>query len=375
MAKILIVTGIFPPDIGGPATYVPKIAEGLRQRGHEVRVLTTSEPEDLDSDDEGYAFPVFRMNRRTRLWRRPFYYMRHILRHGRDVDVIYANGVFLETALANLWLRKPLVMKIVGDEAWERATRRGWTRDGFEAFQRRRQSWQAELFKRVRTWSVKQADRIITPSRYLQQVVANWGVPKERIHVVYNAFELPERIDPQPIPLQTPFKVVTVGRLLPLKQIDGILEAVARISEVGLVIIGDGPERFHLEQLAEKMAIAERVYFAGKLNHAHTLGVMANCDIFVLNSTHEGLPHVVLEAMALGLPVVATAVGGTPEVVKNGHNGFLIPPGDNAALRGVLRKLLASEALREQVGRAAREDAKRFHFNYMIEATEALFRK
>lgn len=121
--RILITTGIFPPDIGGPATYVPQIAKGLTERGHQVRVLTTSEPEYLNHNDGRYPFPVFRINRRVPLWYRPLYYMQHILHHGRDVDVIYDNGVFLETALANLWLRKPLVMKVVGDEAWERATR------------------------------------------------------------------------------------------------------------------------------------------------------------------------------------------------------------------------------------------------------------
>ena len=88
---------------------------------------------------------------------------------------------------------------------------------------------------------------------------------------------------------------------------------------IGLVIVGDGSERKRLEGVANTLDVADRVYFAGQASQAETIRLMAACDFFVLNSTHEGLPHVVLEAMSLGLPVVATAVGGTPEVVCDGE--------------------------------------------------------
>ena len=119
--KVLIVTGIFPPDIGGPATYVPLIAKALRERGHQVTVLTTSEPENLRWDDSIYPFQVFRINRRQRIWLRSLKCVVEIFRLGRIADVIYANGIYFEAVIANKFLRKPLVMKIVGDEAWERS--------------------------------------------------------------------------------------------------------------------------------------------------------------------------------------------------------------------------------------------------------------
>ncbi len=351
--RILITTGIFPPDIGGPATYVPLIAKALTGKGHQVAVLTTSEPENLLWDDSRYPFPVVRVNRRQNFLLRLVRYVGNVVRLGRSVDVIYANGMFFETAIANKFLRKPLVMKIVGDEAWERSTRKGWTRDNFEDFQNRRQSWQAELLKRHRSWFVRQADKVIVPSQYLAKWVVKWGVAEDRITVIYNVVEPVDDVKPLGIPLTTPVKAVTVGRLIPLKRVEEVIEALKDLPDLGLVVVGDGPERPRLEQIARDLGVSDRVYFAGKRSKEETLGLMAACDLLVLNSTHEGFPHVVLEAMALGLPVVATAVGGTPEVVRDGETGILIPK-ENGAVKVPLSILVRDSALRRRFGETAR---------------------
>ena len=350
--EILITTGIFPPDIGGPATYVPTIAKALAERGHQVTVLTTSEPENLQWDDSIYPFFVSRINRRQKIWLRSLKCIAEILRLGRAADVIYANGVYFEAAIASKFLRKPLVMKIVGDEAWERSVRRGWTKNNFEDFQQRCQSWQAELLKRHRSWVVRQADRVIVPSQYLANWIVKWGVPTERIAVIYNAAEIPDGVEPLPIPLKTPVKAVTVGRLVPWKQVDGLIEALREIPELGLVVVGNGPERPRLERIAQELGVSGRVYFAGQRSKKETLSLMAACDFFVLNSTHEGLPHVILEAMALGLPVIATSVGGTPEVVQDGETGLLVPL--NGELTGTLKRVVNDYHLRQVLSQRAR---------------------
>jgi glycosyltransferase involved in cell wall biosynthesis len=350
--EILITTGIFPPDIGGPATYVPTIAKALAERGHQVTVLTTSEPENLQWDDSIYPFFVSRINRRQKIWLRSLKCIAEILRLGRAADVIYANGVYFEAAIASKFLRKPLVMKIVGDEAWERSVRRGWTKNNFEDFQQRCQSWQAELLKRHRSWVVRQANKVIVPSQYLANWIVKWGVPTERIAVIYNAAEIPDGVEPLPIPLKTPIKAVTVGRLVPWKQVDGLIEALREIPELGLVVVGDGPERPRLERIAQELGVSGRVYFAGQRSKKETLSLMAACDLFVLNSTYEGLPHTVLEAMALGLPVIATAVGGTPEVVQDGETGLLVPL--NGELTGTLKRVVNDYHLRQVLSQRAR---------------------
>ncbi len=135
-SNILIVTGIFPPDIGGPASYVPKIASELSKRGWKVTVLTLSDF--LNHDDSDYSFRVIRLLRPQKKWRRVPQTIWAIARYAEDADVLFANGLFLESVVAARWKRKPLVMKIVGDWAWERGVNKGWTADSIDDFQKRR---------------------------------------------------------------------------------------------------------------------------------------------------------------------------------------------------------------------------------------------
>ncbi len=368
--RVLIVTGIFPPDIGGPATYVPTIAAALAGRGHEVAVLTLSDG--LAHDDHCYPFRVVRLPRKLVKQWRMLRTIWTIWRLGKEVDILFVNGLALESVLSNLALRKPLVMKVVGDLAWERATNWGLTKDDFETFQQRRYGPRVQLLKALRSWWTRQADRVIVPSRYLARWVEGWGVPKERLVVIYNAVEPMDDVKPLPVPLTTPVKAVTVGRLVPWKRVDKVIEALRKIPELGLVIVGDGPERPQLERLTQELQIQNRVYFARQRPKKETLGLMAACDLFVLNSTYEGLPHVVLEAMALGLPVVATAVGGTPEVVRDGETGILVPSGDEGPAVA-LQRLCSDQQLRRSLAEEARcWVCKSFGPEWTVAQTEAI---
>ncbi len=116
--RILVITGIFPPDIGGPATYVPEMAKGLQERGHDVSVVTTSEPEWLDLDNNEHPFPVYRMNRRIHLGLRSLHFARTIYHHAKKADVVLANGILPEAAVGSFLARKPIIQKIVGDPTW-----------------------------------------------------------------------------------------------------------------------------------------------------------------------------------------------------------------------------------------------------------------
>ncbi len=368
--KVRIVTGIFPPDIGGPATYVPTLAAALAERRHEVVVLTLSD--DLAHDDHRYPFRVVRLPREQAKPWRMLRTIRTIWRLGKGADVLFVNGLALESALANLALRKPLVMKVVGDLAWERVTSRGWTTDDFETFQHRRYGLRIELLKALRCWWTRRADRVIVPSRYLARCVEGWGVPEDRIVVIYNAVEPVDGVEPLPVPLATPVKAVTVGRLVAWKRVDGLLEALKEVPNLGLVVVGDGPERPRLERLARELGVQDRVYFAGQRPKKEALGLMAACDLFVLKSTYEGLPHVVLEAMALGLPVVATAVGGTPEIVEDGVNGRLVPREDERSLRDILADLTGNPVERQRLAESANSTSRRLALERTLEEVEVV---
>jgi glycosyltransferase involved in cell wall biosynthesis len=331
----------------------------------------------LDQDGQSYPFGVLRIRRDTF---KPWRFVRTVLRilqAGRQAQLLYVNGLYLETVVANFFLRKPLVQKIVGDWAWERATNKGWLAERFEEFQVNRHGLKTSMLKILRNFCVRRADTVIAPSGYLARWIGHWGVPAKKITVIYNAVEHADgvrAIDP-PLATGVELRVVTVGRLVPWKQVDHLIEAVAACAGAGLVIVGDGPERGRLEELVCARGLTERVYFAGQKGKKETLSFMAACDLFVLNSTYEGFPHVVLEAMSVGLPVVATAVGGTPEVVCNGENGLLIAAKANGALSETLLKLASSSAERKRLADGAKRTTAQFQHSTMIEQTEALLRK
>lgn len=379
--RILFVTGIFPPDIGGPATYVPLMAKALSKRGHEVQVLTTSEPADLRNDDSGFPFPVVRINRRLPLWRRTVAFTRAIVYHGREADVIYANGMHLEAVLANIFVRKPLVMKIVGDEAWERATRKGWTQDNFEDFQSKRQKLPAELNKRLRSWTVRRANKVIVPSEYLKRYVTGWGVAENRCMVIYNAAQFEEQNEVSSATQNRPAaekvtRLITVGRLVPWKHVDLILAAISDLAHVSLMVVGEGPCREEWEQQAGTFGISGRVSFIGSVQKEEMAPLLRQHDIFVLASSYEGLPHIVLEAMAEGLAVVATAVGGTPEILEDGLNGLLIPANDRHTLQQALQRLTEDFELRRALARGGRSTVEtKFSPRVMVDKTEVLLRE
>jgi glycosyltransferase involved in cell wall biosynthesis len=365
---LLIISGIFPPDIGGPATYVPQIAQGLGERGHSVTILTQSD--NADYPDQQYAFRVARILRhrfKLWIWLRALWM---IIVYGRRAEVLLVNGMALQVTLANLLLRKPLVLKVVGDFAWERATTRGWVMDTFEDFQSKRYGIRVELLKVLRAWWTRRATRIIAPSRYIAKWIQKWGVRAERIAVVFNSTESSDVIQALPLSVATTVKIVTVSRLVPLKRIDELMRSVAKLDSVGLVIVGDGQERTRLEELTRELQLQARVYFAGARSKEETLRIMAACDIFTLNSTHEGMPHVVLEAMGLGIPVVATAVGGVPEIVRDGETGILIEPADGAQLDRALKTLVDSREMRQRFGESAKRWARQFSVANMLTQTE-----
>ncbi|MFQ5857325.1 MAG: glycosyltransferase family 4 protein [Anaerolineae bacterium] len=344
--RILITTDVFPPDAGGPATYVPVISEALVKLGHSVQVLTYSR-QGPEVEDGQYLFHVRRIpldqSRQRRLAEAGA-----ALRRGLSwADLLYANGLLVEAALANIVYRRPVVAKVVGDIAWERARDKGWITDEFEEFQHKRYGWRIELRRAWRNWALRRARAVIVPSAYLKHVVVGWGIEAERVHVVYNAFEPADGDVPAvELPLDTHYRLITVGRLVAWKGIDELIETIAPMPDIGLVVVGDGPEGKNLEALAGQLGVRERVHFAGQVSREEVPAYLRACDLLVLNSRYEGLPHVVLEALAVGLPVVAAAAGGTPEILRGGEHGRLVPPGDTNELGNAIREVLEMPASR-----------------------------
>jgi len=171
--------------------------------------------------------------------------------------------------------------------------------------------------------------------------------------------------------------IVSVARLDPQKNPLGFIDAFARAlatePQWRLLLVGDGSLRQEAEARAESLGLGARVHFLGVRPDIDAL--LPECDLFALASNWEGMPIAVVEAMAAGLPVAATAVGGVPELVGHGATGLLVPPGDTPALADALALLARDPVLRRELGRAARERAQCFGLDRMIGAYAQLFER
>jgi glycosyltransferase involved in cell wall biosynthesis len=203
--------------------------------------------------------------------------------------------------------------------------------------------------------------RYIAVSRDLAgRLHRTFGIPRDKISVVHNGvpvLPLPRQHRSVEDGFSTPPVILTTARLDPQKGLDDLLAAAALVPEARFVLAGDGPQRDHLIARTESLGLSGRVSFLGLRHDVPEL--LAGCDLFVLPSRYEGLPLAVLEAMAAGKPVVATAVAGTDEAVVPGLTGLLVPPEDGPALAGAIRTVLGDPALAARLGRAGRERVER----------------
>jgi glycosyltransferase involved in cell wall biosynthesis len=355
--KVLITTGIFPPDIGGPATYVPIMAEALTARGASVTILTLSD--DPRPDGKAYPFPVIRVPRRRLGIRRMAEVINRIAVLARRHDMLFAPGLPIETALAARCVRKPYVLKVVGDLAWERARVLGRVTDDLETFQTQRYDLSTELHRRAQAWAAGRAARVIVPSVYLRGTVRGWGVPEGRTAVIPN-FTPVITTEPCDVSRDADGRgnlpkrslVITVARLVPWKGIEQVIRAVAALEGIELRIVGEGPDRARLEAVAASVRCPAR--FLGQVTHAEVLAILRAANVLVLNSGYEGHPHVALEAMALGVPVIARAACGTPELVRHRETGLLLPAGTVPEIAEAIRELLGDSGLRDRLVRQGR---------------------
>jgi glycosyltransferase involved in cell wall biosynthesis len=369
--KIVLTTSIFPPDIGGPAHYVPQMAKELSQRGHQVAVVCLSEL--LQHDDRTYPFPVHRIPRRLFSPLRLLVATFKIYQQARQADLIYQNGLPVESALAAQLARVPVVAKVVSDYAWERARTRGWFKDGIVEYQVAKKGFGLQLLDWFRTMPLHHASRIIVPSVWLQQMVANWGIAIDSVQVVYNAIDS-VKVAPKPeIDSLTDKVLITVCRLISWKGVDKIIQLLPDLQGVRLVVIGEGIMRSELEELGEKLGVSDRILFTGHLPQKDVFIYLQKADVFILNSAYEGLPHVVLEAMAAKVPVIATDAGGTGELVEHGKTGLLISVGDDQALQNAIQTLLKDSTLAKQLVKGAEQQLQsKFSYATMVNLTERI---
>jgi glycosyltransferase involved in cell wall biosynthesis len=342
--RIVFLTGIWPPDIGGPATHGPEFARFLVDRGHVVTVITMG-----DGEPEVQPCEVVVVSRASGF---PVRYGRVAAiaaSHARKADVIYATATYAAASFASSATRTPLAAKLVSDPAYERARRYGLFTGTLEEFQAP-SSKRVEALKHARTHALRRARAIVGPSAYLAAIAGTWRLDRNRISVLPNpAPDLDVVADELEAGTFT-----FVGRLTRQKALEVAIEAIGRVPEARLIVVGDGPDRERLEGIVRNSTAASRIDFRGSMPRDEALAVVAGSEAALLTSAWENFPHFAVEALAVGVPVVSTAVGGVPELVRDGVNGLLVPIGDVDAVTGAVTRILRDEGLRTRLAGNAR---------------------
>lgn len=350
----LVVSGIWPPDVGGPASHAPDVARFLHDRGHRVEVLTTA-----TRPPAAEAYPVRWISRRLPKGAIHIRTGLEVARRARQADVVYTTGMFGRSAGGAVLARRPYVIKLTADPAFERARRRGMVDGEVERFQRAQVGPAIRALRAARDAELRGAAHVFTPSAWLRDLAVGWGVDPGRVEVLPNPTPPLPELRPREelraeLGMQGP-TLVFAGRLTAQKSLEVALAAVDAVDGVTLLVAGDGDARARLESLA-----GPRVRFLGAQPRSRVLELFRAGDAHVLSSQWENFPHTVVEALAVGTPVIATTTGGVAEIVSDGDNGLLVPPGDAEALATSIRRLVEDGELRDRLRANAAASVERF---------------
>lgn len=214
---------------------------------------------------------------------------------------------------------------------------------------------QSLLGRCIVSWSLNNVSGVICVSKDLENIAGEFGT-KSTV-VIPSPLDLTGFVEKDNI---KDWDIISIALLKPVKGISYLIKAIARINDLKLIIVGDGPERRDLESLSSYLGLNDRIFFQGMVDHSLIWDYLQRAKVFVLPSISEGCPRVLMEAMVCGLPIVATEVGGNPEVVVNGVNGFLVPPRDEEALAAAIKLVLKDNDLQKRISKENKEKAKKY---------------
>jgi glycosyltransferase involved in cell wall biosynthesis len=349
--KVLLAPHSWWPEIGGVAWACSQIARILVERGHQVLVMVPFPRQPMAAPRaENAPAPVVRVPRLDAIHvpTAPFDMLQHGAKAVRAIveclrasrpDVVHINhGTYWSSAALSGAARDAMIPCVVSLRA-----ARSFRGDGSPL--------SAAIAKRV----IADAVRVTAVSSAIGDEAYREGFCDSRPRTVYNGVTV-AATEPAVASNEGPLTYVSVGRFVPQKGFDDLLRAFRIVRDATiparLILVGDGGHRGACETLAKRLHISRFVTFTGARPHDGVLRTLGECDVFVLATHEEGLPNVILEAMAAAKPVVATNVDGAPEAVVDGVTGLLVPPMSPPALAHAMVRLARQPALRRAMGEA-----------------------
>ena len=368
--KIIIATGVYPPEIGGPATFAALFEEGLAER------------------HISYCTLPFRSVRTFPKIIRHIAYFGKLFFSIQRGDIVFALdpvSVGLPACLAARLRHARFYLRVGGDYAWEQGMQRFGVSELPDQFLERYAHaprsfpFLLRFLIRIERWVARYAQKVLVQSSYLGSIVERWGIPKEKIVVVPNSVEVPE------LPSQEESRrtlqwdanrkiILSSGRLVPWKGFHVLMDAVRSVSEtqpsVQLVIVGDGPQRKELEAYAATMRSPRfDIVFTGSVSRDVLMQMLRAADVFALNTGYEGFSHQILEACAVGTPVVTTDIPGNADALEHGKTGLMVPYNNAEALVQAISRLLTNTEYAQELSTAARMHVKQYTRAYTVAKT------
>jgi glycosyltransferase involved in cell wall biosynthesis len=355
--RLVLATGIYPPDIGGPATYAALVEKELGKRGASVEVVT---------------YGPAGVSRKLPKGIRHGAYFFACAKRGLRTDIILVQDTVssgVPAFLAAKLLRMKFVVRVPGDYAWEQAVQRFGVDDSIDSFQGKRYGLRVEALRFLQSYIVRRAHAVVVPSAYFKKLVAGWGVSPERVHVIYNGIELPYRAQDV---VRRERHIISGGRLVPWKGFVFLIELMRELPGWSLSIFGDGPERENLARTIAAHGLQDRVTLWGSVEREELCAWYALAELFALNTHFESFSFQIVEAMSFGLPVVATRVGNLGEIIESGVNGFLVEPDNATEFLQAIRKIENDAGVRSRISREASATAKKFSIERTVDSLYAL---
>lgn len=314
--KITLATGIYPPDIGGPATYVFHLAQELVSRGCEVTVITYGESakEEGRSAKEGTGsseMRVIKVSKKGGPMGRWMRYAKALRGHASDADILYAfSSVSVGVPLWMARLKHPKkVLRLGGDFAWERHTDRGGEKTLAEWYEA------GPRFHGLMNGILNTFDHVVFSTHFQEQLYERFYHHMPLHSVIENALPAGQPILHRP---HDPFKLLFLGRFVAFKNLPALLGALVEVPEPTLTIVGEGPHGPRLKELVTELHLEDRVTFLPPSSGNDKLTLFSKHDVLVLPSLTEISPNAALEARTAGLPVLLTDQTGLSTELTNG---------------------------------------------------------
>ncbi len=328
--SVLIITPIYPPEIGGPATYVPEVASRLIKLNHRINIISFS-----SSPIPSTLYPVTSISLQGNSFTRQFHLLHTVWRQLPQINTLFIQGTIVVglTAFLGRLIGKRVVIKFVGDEVWESKRKNQSLEEYYDSHPK-------SLVLSLHRMILKSAHQIIVPSQYLKDFLIKYHhIDPTHISIIPNATEIPSnfRLNTQHLARNTSHRLIFVGRLVPWKHVDEIIAAVTLARKTHpweLVIVGDGPMRSSLPK-------HPFITYRGQLPKETTLQEIVQSRALILYSSYEGHPHTVLEAHALGIPTIVSNIPPHQDL----GSFKIVPPHDPVALAQAINSLCTAKKI------------------------------